>query len=1009
MAADNWTAQLHIADGVASEDAPEIAYAERQDHRGREAALYILAEPDRPGSEPHIGDLVSRIGEEFLDGEGSLTGMLQRVVRDRHDELLEWNRSNLPRDQASYGLSCLLTRDGDVYLMQIGPCLAYYRRGGRLLRRRPTAEGAREPLGGAETSAPEFSQLQLGPEDWVLLISSDVTRTVGEEAIGQLRDLPVEDVLPALYPKLRALERVSALVVAPGAGRAATLPSPLVEEEPAEPVPGLEFAPIEESPIEQAPPEPDSEWSDPPARQGGAASAQQGEHGEAPATQAELPPAPPKPVPLGDGDALDPQFDGPDHDPAADDDDDDEEAFPERTSLGAALGGFLTGLGGVFKRHPRGADDPWGESEFDAGLDDPFGVDPSAAAADSWAAAPATDTDVSFATGAEPPPEDAPIAAAPEETEIAAPAGPDSLDRDEALPDAATAVVDAPAVHVGEPQQIIDEPIAPIDPIEDDDDDPPAAESGSDGSAADTPPDEGLPHDSDDLPGETGADTAASEPPDPEPPTDEPPADDPTEPEATAETTTPGSTRNVEYRLERDTGGPGALETQAAGWPTNPFTTPAAPVLETGQDADRARFPRHVFPLEGRMPRFRSLRRASTEEQDDQPVSQRRGWGALALAVLAAVAVLGVVVGVLLVPDLLENSEQSRFEESLQDTRRGLTAAALTTDAAAGRAELTAAQTALQSALELRPLDESALALQQEVSTALSQINAVVPPPDLVEVTNLSGRVPPPLALSLVQAGADALFLLDVSGERVFALPLGGGEPVVIFEAGQRYPLLFLFDGPEAGAPVGMHWAVGAGGPALTILDANAQLYRFTAAEGMQAIEVPNRELIGSPDAVAVDVTGIHVLDVAGGSIWRFQQLSDGTLLEPSQAITRTDLGNAGSLVISGDSLFVSGADGRIRRFSNGVDQGFPLLDLDRPLLVPDSLAIGALTGLVYSVDRGNNRVAVFSAAGQLIAQLRADELAGVRGVVPDEVNDRLYFITADAVLTSTIPPIISN
>ena len=215
MAAENWTAQLHIVDGVASEDAPEIAYAERRDHRGRLASLFILAEPDRPGSEPFIGELVSRIGEEYLDGEGSLTGILQRVIQERHEELLDWNRTSLPRDQASYGISCLVVREGDVFLMQMGPCLAYYRRDGRLLRRRPSSQEATGALGSAEASAPEFSQLALEENDWVLLISSEVASAAGEEAIGALRDRDAEDVLPALYPTLRVLPRVSALVVAP--------------------------------------------------------------------------------------------------------------------------------------------------------------------------------------------------------------------------------------------------------------------------------------------------------------------------------------------------------------------------------------------------------------------------------------------------------------------------------------------------------------------------------------------------------------------------------------------------------------------------------------------------------------------------------------------------------------------------------------------------------------------------------------------------------------------------
>ena len=881
MAAENWTAQLHISDGLASEDAPEIAYAERPDARGRAAALYILAEPDRPGSEPYIGDLVSRIGEDFLEGEGSLTGVLQRVIRERHEELLDWNRASLPRDQASYGLSCLVVHEGDVFLMQVGPCLAYYRREGRLLRRRPASEAAAAPLGAAETSTPEFSHLRLGGGDWVLLISSDVARTVGEEAIGALRDRPAEDVLPALYPKLRGLTRVSALVVAPGGG----MP-------PAE-------AEAEAPPIAEAP----------PAR-----------------SRAMPPPALDAP----------PDLDDPYDDEGYDD-------FPERTPLRDAVGGLFSGLTGLFRRprpRPHRPADPWAEA---AG-----------------------------AEAEEPPPRPSRPAFPVEDSEVAAEEPADIV---EEADDEAEVQAEADAeteVDAEEQPQTADAP--PEDAAE----------------AVDEPPD-----DDDDEP---PADEAAG------PPVEDESAEDTEDAE---EAGPPGSARSVEYRLAHEERGPGELQPQAAGWPPNPFNTPAAPVLETGRDADTARFPFPIFTLEGGVPRFRRRREADPAAAA-RSGGMRRGWGALALAVLTVVAVLGVVVGVLLVPDLLQNSEQNRFEDLLEDTRRGLTAASLTSDPAAGRAELTDAHSAIAAALELRPLDESALSLRQEVETALSQINAVVRPPELVEVTNLAGRVPPPLALSLVQVGAGSLYLMDESGARIFALPLAGGDPEVIFAAGEPYPTLFLDEPRAAAAPVGMHWASGAGEPSLTILDAEGQLFRFLPGAGVQALAMPSRELIGSPDAVAVDESGVFVLDVAGGSIWRFPQLPDGALLEPQLAITRTDLSTAGSLAI-GDSLFVAGADGRIRRFEDGADQGFPLLDLDRPLLVPGSLAIGALTGLLYTVDRGNNRVAVFSAAGELVVQLRADELSGVRGVVPDESNGRLYFVTADSLLASALPPIIDS
>ena len=214
MSANIWTASLHIQDGKVAEDAPEIAHAERVDGRGQLANLYILAEPDRPGSEQFIGDLVSRVGEDFLDEQGSLTGGLQRVLIATHENALDWNRTSLPRDQATYGVSCLILRDQDAYLAQIGPSLVYYRQGDRLLRRRPATQRAMPPLGAADVVVPEFSQLTLGPTDWVLLISSGAAAAIGEDTIAALHGLRGPDVLPAIYPMLLRLPRVSALVVA---------------------------------------------------------------------------------------------------------------------------------------------------------------------------------------------------------------------------------------------------------------------------------------------------------------------------------------------------------------------------------------------------------------------------------------------------------------------------------------------------------------------------------------------------------------------------------------------------------------------------------------------------------------------------------------------------------------------------------------------------------------------------------------------------------------------------
>ena len=215
MTAEFWTAQLRIVEGEASEESPEIAFTERYDGEHRRAGLYILAEPGRPGSERFIGEMVTRIGEDFLSTEGSLTGSLQRVLRDRHAELRDWNRRNLPKDQASYGVSCLVLRNDASFLCQLGPSLALVRQGSTLARHEPREKSAGRPLGLAEVASPEFQRMELGADGYALLISSAADAVLSEAVRERLQETAPDEVLAFLYPFLITLPSVSALVVAP--------------------------------------------------------------------------------------------------------------------------------------------------------------------------------------------------------------------------------------------------------------------------------------------------------------------------------------------------------------------------------------------------------------------------------------------------------------------------------------------------------------------------------------------------------------------------------------------------------------------------------------------------------------------------------------------------------------------------------------------------------------------------------------------------------------------------
>ena len=909
--AEVWTAQLHIADGSSSEDAPEIAYAERLDDRGQVARLYILAEPERPGSEQFIEDLVTGLGEEFVSGTGSLTGLVQRAIRGRDDDLLDWNRESLPRDQASYGLSCLILREDGGSLAQQGPSLVLYRQGKRLLRRRPAAERSTRALGTAEAGAPEFSQIVLEAGDWALLISSNAGSVLGDEALASLRGLQAEDVLPALYPHVRHVERLSALVVAP---------EPLTTE----------FRPLAAASAGEG-----SDGGEDPGA--GAAVEEQADEAAEGEDAAGLPEAPIRHT----SDELSEQE--PPYAEEVEEAEEAEAALEERTSIGGALAALRQRLFG------RGSGvDPW---EGEQRGPEPEAMRETVPAGDTPAAGREAGSEAGVAEEAGAGDE----AGAEDEGQLSL-AG----DFD---PEPGRGAEDGASVRV-------------------------AAEEGS--VEADSPAD-----DDDDSAG--GASAA-----------DEGPAGEAAPPGAARDEEETGPTGTVEYRFEAETTPLPRLETQLAqvsgAWPANPFAVRAAPILDTADDVDASRIALPLFGLRGSIPTFR--RRAPARSDDDW--ESRATWRPIALGLSALVVALVVVAGALLVPDLVNDSERTDFDRFVEEARLGLTTATLNAEPEAARSELALALAAAGAALELRPLDANVLLLEQEIAAALEQANAIVRPPGLATLLDLGPRA----ALGLVQLGGGSVFLLDEAGGRVIALDLESGASGPIFETGGRYLYIGEFADVQASRPVGIHWTGTSSQASLTVLDDEGNLFRFSEAGGMEAYRVPNAEVLGSADGVTSGQAGLYVLDADGGVVWLFPLRSDGSLGSGSPAITRTDLGAATDLVLSegaGDPvLFIASADGRIRRFREGTDQGFPIV-LDRPLLVPASISLGRLSGLIYVVDRGNNRVLAISRNGEIVAQLRDERLAGVRGVQVDEINQVAYYLTASSLLTSTLPAILTR
>ena len=254
-----WTSQLRIAGGNAVEDAPQIAFAESRDRRGRLVQLYLLAESAAAGGDAFIDGFVARIGETFDPASRSLTGALMQVLEGLHEELREWNRGHLAAQQASYGVSCVLLREGEPgILAQAGPALAVLAGDpppGALrelhVRTQREGEASAQPIGGGGALRVQFFPLPAARDGWALLLTSNAQRLVDAAGRTNLGQLAVDDVLPTLYPALRELTQAAALIISvPPVGR--PVPPQAEQEASAEAAPAAQAE--QEAPLIAPPP-----------------------------------------------------------------------------------------------------------------------------------------------------------------------------------------------------------------------------------------------------------------------------------------------------------------------------------------------------------------------------------------------------------------------------------------------------------------------------------------------------------------------------------------------------------------------------------------------------------------------------------------------------------------------------------------------------------------------------------------------------------------------------------
>ena len=208
-----WVGRYAIVGGAVREHGPWFLERERSQDDGV-VRLLILVEPIDERSAPFCEQVADAVAELFIHESASVTGGLLRAIRRAHANLEEWNRRSLREHRVAVGITCAVIRDGEVTIAQAGPGVVYVRDAQGLRRLAPEAgTPAANPLGGVEAVDPAFSS-ERSTQSLILLVSSVVEQRLGVAAIGAVLEAGPDRALAELFTRTRAIQDMTAVLVA---------------------------------------------------------------------------------------------------------------------------------------------------------------------------------------------------------------------------------------------------------------------------------------------------------------------------------------------------------------------------------------------------------------------------------------------------------------------------------------------------------------------------------------------------------------------------------------------------------------------------------------------------------------------------------------------------------------------------------------------------------------------------------------------------------------------------
>ena len=207
-----WVGRYAIVSGQVREHGPWLVdrRREREDDTIR---LLVLAEPVDRRSAEFCSEVAEAVAALFARESLSITGGLLRAMQQAHTNLAEWNRRSLREHRVAVGVTCVVVRDGEATIVQVGPGAVYVSGQHGVTRLSTEDLPAAAPLGGQAEIEPLFSSVTVTGRE-VLLLTSTVEPIIGLRQIEDSLAVGPEGALAELFRRTREITDMTAVLIA---------------------------------------------------------------------------------------------------------------------------------------------------------------------------------------------------------------------------------------------------------------------------------------------------------------------------------------------------------------------------------------------------------------------------------------------------------------------------------------------------------------------------------------------------------------------------------------------------------------------------------------------------------------------------------------------------------------------------------------------------------------------------------------------------------------------------